>query len=97
MENQIPVMTVGELKKKIAEIETQQGITDETKIYLNTGWDSVQEVQPNAIEVKEVVQFVVEDPLNHEKFYGMSLAERESKFEKTGKPSEQAVIINNLY
>ena len=39
-------MTFSELKKMVAAIEKDPNVTDETKVMLDTGWDSLQEILP---------------------------------------------------
>lgn len=95
MEN-IQIMTVGALKKRLAELELQEQLTDETKVFLNTGWDSVQEIAPDALVVEGVQTFVVEDLLTKEAFPGYVLKENAEKMNATG-AVEKALIINHLY
>ncbi len=53
METQIEIMTLGQLKQRLAELEKTSEITDETKIFLDTGWDSIQEISPDALAVED--------------------------------------------
>ena len=39
-------MTFSELKKMVAAIEKDPNVTDETKVMLDTGWDSLQDQSP---------------------------------------------------
>lgn len=61
MASNIAVLTLGMLKKQLAELEKVNTVDDETKIFLDTGWDSIQEIAPDALTIGEAQQFVVED------------------------------------
>ncbi|MBO0461401.1 MULTISPECIES: hypothetical protein [Enterococcus] len=96
MEEKIEIMTLGMLKKQIAEFEKTERVTDETKIFLDTGWDSIQEIAPDALGIEQAQQFVVEDELTHEKFTGYTLEEKAEKMNATP-GSEAVIVIRNLY
>ncbi|GMC04983.1 hypothetical protein K4E_25920 [Enterococcus thailandicus] len=49
MEAKIEILTLGELKKQLKALEEMPDVTDETKIFLDTGWDSIQELAPDAL------------------------------------------------
>lgn len=93
--NQPEVITLGELKAQLAKLEQAYQLTDETKIFLDTGWDSIQEINKDALAVEEAQQFSVEDPLTHEEFGGYTLAEKAGSNAKPTK--ENVLIIRNLY
>lgn len=95
MENTPEVLTLGQLKEKIAQLESA-GCDDMTKVFIDTGWDSVQEVSPDAISIEEVQKFTIEDPLTKEVFGGYSLLEKAEKMKAEGLV-EKALIIRNLY
>lgn len=96
MEAQIEIMTLGGLKKHLAQFEKISDITDETKIFLDTGWDSIQEISPDALAVETAQRFVVEDELTKEKFIGFSLEEKAEKMDAEEK-KEKVIVIKNLY
>jgi len=56
MEEKIEIMTLGMLKKQIAAFEKTEHVTDDTKIFLDTGWDSIQEIAPDAFEIERAQQ-----------------------------------------
>lgn len=89
------VLTLGQLKEKIAQLEAA-GCDEMTKVFIDTGWDSVQEVSPDALSIEEVRSFTIEDPLTKEIFGGYSLSEKAEKMKAEG-PVEKALIIRNLY
>ncbi len=93
MKNEVNVMRFKELKETVARLEKAPGVTDETKVFLNTGWDSIQEIEPGAITAEKAQLFWVEDPLTHERFPGYSL---QLKNEEQAAP-ETVVVIKNLY
>ena len=41
MENQVEVMTYA-FKRNYAALEANEAITEDTKVFIDTGWDSVQ-------------------------------------------------------
>ncbi|KAF1306034.1 hypothetical protein [Candidatus Enterococcus willemsii] len=88
-------MTFKELKNLVQELEKQQ-IPEDTKIFLDTGWDSLQEILPGAIHLKEAQQFQVQDVLTKETFGGYSLIEKAEKTQAEG-ASERVIVIENLY
>lgn len=96
MDNQVKVMTFAQLKKIIKNLDKNESITDNTKVFIDTGWDSVQEVEPEAVSVEEVAEFTVEDELTKECFTGFSLKEKVEKMGTKG-TVEAAIIIRNLY
>ena len=93
---QVEILTVGQLRTFLAEIEKQKAVTDDTKIFLDTGWDSIQEITSDALSVEEAEKFQIEDPLNNEVFQGYALLEKAEKMKAFG-PTEKVVIIRNLY
>ena len=94
--NQPENLTVGELRKYLAQLVDNPEINDETKIFLDTGWDSIQEINPDALSIEEAQAFKIEDPLTHEFFGGYSLVEKVEKMKAEG-PTEKVMIIRNLY
>ncbi len=73
MEAQIEIMTLGQLKQRLAELEKTSEITDETKRFLDTGWDSIQEISPDALAVEDAQRFAVEDELTKRKIYWLCI------------------------
>ncbi|EOL47103.1 hypothetical protein [Enterococcus caccae] len=96
MDNRVEVMTFSQLKKIVAELEANSTIQDNTKVFIDTGWDSVQEVEPDAFHVEEVMEFKVQDELTKDFFVGYTLSEKAERMQAQGQP-ETAVIIRNLY
>ena len=52
MENQVEVMTYAQLKEIMQVLEANEAITEDTKVFIDTGWDSVQEVAPDAVSIE---------------------------------------------
>lgn len=96
MENQVQCMTFKELKDMLHVLEENPEVTDETKIFLDTGWDSLQEILPGAVSTREAQTFQVEDPLTKETFQGYSLVEKAEKMHASGS-KETVIVIENLY
>ncbi|EOB3455145.1 hypothetical protein ACIJDO_000262 [Enterococcus hirae] len=96
MASNIAVLTLGMLKKQLAELEKVNTVDDETKIFLDTGWDSIQEIAPDALTIGEAQQFVVEDEWTKEKFNGFTLVEKAEKMNASG-DKETVIVIKNLY
>ena len=87
---EIQPMTFKELKEVVQQLEALQ-VSDETKIFLDTGWDSIQEIAPDALTIGEAQQFVVEDEWTKEKFNGLTLVEKAEKMnEKLRREQEKA-------
>ncbi|MGF2115470.1 hypothetical protein ACQUEU_15050 [Enterococcus casseliflavus] len=89
-------MTFSELKKMVAAIEKDPNVTDETKVMLDTGWDSLQEILPGSVTVETAQTFEVQDALTKEFFGGYVLAEKSEKFDAVG-DEEAVIVIKNLY
>lgn len=89
-------MTFKELKAAVAQLEANDQITNETKVFLDTGWDSLQEVMPEAVKTAQAQSFLVADPLTGEEFGGYSLVEKAEKMKATG-PEETVIVIENHY
>lgn len=96
MDNRVEVMRFSQLKKLVEEMEANDTINDDTKVFIDTGWDSVQEVEPNAFHVEEVMEFKVQDELTKEFYVGYTLIEKAERMQAHGQ-AESAVIIRNLY
>ncbi|MDU5510446.1 hypothetical protein [Enterococcus gilvus] len=94
--NQPNNLTVGELRKFLTELDKNKEITDETKIFLDTGWDSIQEINPDALSIEDAQAFKIEEPLTKELFGGYALLEKAEKMKGEG-PTEKVLIIRNLY
>ncbi len=92
---EIQPMTFKELKEVVKQLEVLQ-VSEETKVFLDTGWDSIQEVVTGSIQVKQSRSFMIEDELNGEVFKGYSLAEKAEKMKATGS-LEDVIIIEHLY
>lgn len=94
--SEVKAMTFSDLKAIVEQLEKNSNVSEETKIFIDTGWDSVQEVEPESILLEEVAAFEVEDVLTKEIFSGYSLLEKAEKMNATG-AKEYAIIIRNLY
>lgn len=94
--NQPENLTVGELREFLTQLTNNPEISDNTKIFLDTGWDSIQEINPDALSIEDAKMFKIEDPLTHEFFGGYSLLEKANKMKADG-PVEKVLIIRNLY
>lgn len=91
-----PIITLQELKMALAKLEEEYQLSGDTEVFLDTGWDSVQEIAPNALSVEEVQAFSVEDPLTKELYGGYSLLEKADAMKASG-ATKKALIIRNLY
>jgi len=91
----VRAMTLRELKETIQELENN-AVPEETKIMLDTGWDSLQELLPGAIEIKEAKSFKIQDELTKEYFGGYALIEKSEKLSADGE-IEKVIVIENLY
>ncbi|OTN87948.1 hypothetical protein A5819_000398 [Enterococcus sp. 7E2_DIV0204] len=96
MDNRVEVMTFSQLRQLVAELDANSAIKDDTKVFIDTGWDSVQEVEPNAFHVEEIMEFKVQDELTKDFYVGYTLSEKAERMQAQGQP-ETAVIIRNLY
>ena len=92
MDSKIEIMTLGMLKKQLSKFEASAGVSDDTKIFLDTGWDSIQEIAP----VAQTREFTVEDELTKESFSGYAREEKAERFD-TSEQSETVIVIKNLY
>ncbi|MHC5267714.1 hypothetical protein ACYSNO_00805 [Enterococcus sp. LJL98] len=88
-------MTFKELKEMVAKLEEQK-VADETKVFLDTGWDSIQEMLSGSLLVEEAQVFEIEDELNGEVFQGYCLLEKSEKMQASG-PAEKVIVLKNLY
>ena len=73
-----------ELKERINQLSVEYQLTDDTPLFLDTGWDSVQEFQINQIQVADVEPFEIEDIISGEKFSG---------FKQVASSGKKAIII----
>jgi hypothetical protein len=93
--SEVQAMTFKELKEIVQQLENAN-VPDETKVMLDTGWDSLQEISPQSIQMKEARSFKVQDVLTEEFFGGYVLIEKAEKMNADG-PIEQVIVIENLY
>lgn len=93
--SEVQAMTFKELKEVVRKLE-KANVSDDTKVMLDTGWDSLQEILPASIQVKEARAFQVQDVLTEEFFYGYALVDKAEKMNTDG-PVENVIVIENLY
>ena len=96
MDSKIEIMTLGMLKKQLSKFEASAGVSDDTKIFLDTGWDSIQEIAPDALEVAQAREFTVEDELTKESFSGYAREEKAERFDTsddTARRNPQRVVF----
>lgn len=96
MDNRVEVMTFSQLKKIMEALDANDAINDTTKVFIDTGWDSVQEVEPNAFHIEEVAEFKVQDELTKEFYVGFALLEKAERMQAQ-EQAETAIIIRNVY
>lgn len=89
-------MTFSQLKKIVEELSMNPQVNDETKIFIDTGWDSIQEIDPDAISIEKIKKFKVQDELTKDFFVGYTLLEKAERMKAEGEP-EASIIIRNLY
>lgn len=70
-------MTLGMLKT-IVQIRSISWCIRWYENILDTGWDSIQEIAPDALEVAQAREFTVEDELTKESFSGYAREEKQS-------------------
>lgn len=91
----VNAMNFKELKAIVQQLENQH-VSEDTKILLDTGWYSLQEILPGAIQLKEAQAFKVQDELTKEFFGGYALVDKAEKMNAEG-PVEKVIVIENLY
>lgn len=96
MDNQVQAMSFQELQAMVAALAADPRIKADTKVFLDTGWDSLQEILPGAIQVASAKSFSVADPLTEERYPGYALVEKADKFDGAGEV-ETVIVIENLY
>ena len=84
------------VKRNYAGVRSKRSDYRRYKVFIDTGWDSVQEVAPDAVSIEKVAKFTVADVLTNESFAGYSLEEKAEKMNAEG-DLETAIIIRNLY
>ena len=63
-----------DLKERINQLSVKYQLTEDTLIYLDTGWESLQEIESELIQVVSVELFEIEDMISGEKFSGFKQA-----------------------
>lgn len=96
MENMVRCMSFKQLKAAVAKLEAAEAVDDNTKVFIDTGWDSLQEVAPESIAIKKARYFQVQDPVSKEYFGGFALEEKAEKVNATGE-EETVIVIENQY
>ena len=64
-----------DLKERINQLSVKYQLTDDTPIFLDTGWESLQEIESELIQVVGVELFEIEDIISSEKFSGYKQSE----------------------
>lgn len=64
-----------DLKERINQLSVKYQLTDDTPIFLDTGWESLQEIESELIQVVGVELFEIEDIISGEKFSGYKQSE----------------------
>lgn len=64
-----------DLKEGINQLSVKYQLTDDTPIFLDTGWESLQEIESELIQVVGVELFEIEDIISGEKFSGYKQSE----------------------
>lgn len=64
-----------DLKERINQLSVKYQLTDDTPIFLDTGWESLQEIESELIQVVGVELFEIEDIISGEKFSGYKQAD----------------------
>lgn len=64
-----------DLKERINQLSVKYQLTDDTPIFLDTGWESLQEIEAELIQVANIEPFEIEDIISGEKFSGYKQAE----------------------
>lgn len=88
-------MTLKELKMAIQRLD-EANVPDDTKVFIDTGWDSIQEVLTETIALEKAQIFQIEDELNGEIFTGYSLLEKAAKMNADG-PIDEVIVLKHLY
>lgn len=96
MNNQVQAMSFQELQSIVATLADNPQIKPDTKVFLDTGWDSLQEILPGSVKVASAKAFSVADPLTEERYPGYALEEKADKFEAVGE-AETVIVIENHY
>lgn len=63
-----------DLKERINQLSIKYQLTEDTPIFLDTGWESLQEIESELIQVVSVELFEIEDMISGEKFSGFKQA-----------------------
>ena len=63
-----------DLKERINQLSIKYQLTEDTPIFLGTGWDSLQENEAELIQVESIEPFEIEDIISGEKFSGFKQA-----------------------
>lgn len=92
---QLETMTFGQLKKIITELD-QRGVRNDTKVFIDTGWDSLQEVNADALKVISAFPFQIEDVLTKEQYGGFVREEKQHTQETIGE-KETVIVIEQFY
>ena len=74
----------------------EENVPEDTKIFIDTVWDSIQEVLTETIALEKAQIFQIEDELNGEIFTGYSLLEKAAKMKADG-PIEEVIVLKHLY
>ncbi|MGX7328688.1 hypothetical protein [Enterococcus bulliens] len=89
------IMTLKQLKTTIAALEAS-GVGEDTPIFLDTGWDSIQELDPDALTVKQARPFQIQDVLTKEYYGGFVLEEKAHTKETTG-DKQDVLVFDHKY
>lgn len=88
-------MTVKQLKAALDALE-QAGVSEDTPIFLDTGWDSIQEIDPEALSKKQARPFRIQDEWTKEYYGGFVLEEKAHTKETTG-ATQEVLVFSHKY
>ncbi len=91
MDSKIEIMTLGMLKNNCPNLKHQL-VYQMIQNILDTGWDSIQEIAPDALEVVQAREFTVEDEWTKESFSGYAREEKAERFDAS-EQSETVIVI----
>ena len=85
--NETQTLSLGELKKCLAKLQERYQLDDQTPIFLDTGWDSLQEISHTDLSVEQIQHYQITDIISQEVFQGYQLAKEDDTIK------QQAIII----
>lgn len=80
-------LSLGEWRTLLDHLQEKYHLDEQTPIFLDTGWDSLQEIAHTDLSVEKIKHYQITDIISQEEFQGYQLVKDDQSIQ------QQAIII----